>query len=70
VWPPLDIVHLDIVIADQRLCLTEDGCLVAEGDPSARWLYCVPGQEIPRHEAEHYGLCIPEKTPKKPKPKA
>lgn len=47
----------EYVEVDARLCLTEDGeRLVPEGDPDARWLFCTPGQKIPRREAEKYGL--------------
>lgn len=44
------------VTATQRLCRTEDGRLVLEGDPAGRWLFCVPGQEISLAEAKQYGL--------------
>lgn len=44
------------VVATARLCRTEDDRLVLDTDPDARWLYCVPGQPIPRAEAERYGL--------------
>lgn len=40
----------------ERLALTEDERLVPEEDPEARWLYAIPGQEIPLAEAERYGL--------------
>lgn len=40
----------------ERLCLTEDDRIVLEGDLDARWLYAIPGQEIPLAEAERYGL--------------
>lgn len=51
----------DVFTATERLCLTEpdeDGNqrLVSEDDPAGRWLFCVPGQELPRAEAEKYGL--------------
>jgi len=44
------------VTATQRLCLTEDGRLVPETDPAARWLWCTPGQKVRRADAERYGL--------------
>ena len=40
----------------EHLYLTEDDRIVQEDDPEARWLYAVPGQEIPLAEAERYGL--------------
>jgi hypothetical protein len=40
----------------ERLALTEDGRAVPEGSADARWLYAIPGQRIPRSEAERYGL--------------
>lgn len=40
----------------ERYCLTEDDTLVLEGDLAARWLYAIPGQEIPWAEAKKYGL--------------
>ncbi|MCI0687571.1 MAG: hypothetical protein L0Y54_10095 [Sporichthyaceae bacterium] len=53
------------VVATERLCLTEDQTrLVPETDPAARWLYCTPGQQLPRADAERYGLLAqPEPTP-------
>lgn len=44
------------IIAEERLYLTEDRRLVAEGDPDARWLYCTPGSRISEHNAEVFGL--------------
>ncbi|MEV4096964.1 hypothetical protein [Streptosporangium saharense] len=45
------------ITADRRLYLVEDRSrVVVEDDLDARWLYCVPGQPIPRAEAERYGL--------------
>jgi hypothetical protein len=58
-----------VVTATERLCLTEDERLVPEGDPDARWLFCVPGQEIPRAEAERYGM-VKKKAAAKPADKA
>ena len=40
----------------ERLYLTEDDRVVADGDPDARWLYAVPGKRITLEEAEKYGL--------------
>ena len=34
------------VAATERLYRTEDGRLVPEGHPDARWLFCVPGQMV------------------------
>jgi len=44
------------VTATARLCLTEDGRVVPDTDPAARWLWCTPGQPIRRSDAERYGL--------------
>lgn len=44
------------VVVTARLCRTLDDNLVPENHPAARWLYCVPGDLIPRAEAEKYGL--------------
>jgi len=44
------------VTATQRLCLTEDGRLVPDTDPAARWLWCTPGQKVRRADAERFGL--------------
>lgn len=52
------------VIARERLCLTSDDRVVAEGDPAARWLYAIPGQRIGRADAQRYGLLpAPEPEP-------
>lgn len=51
------------VVATARLCRTEDGRLVPDTDPDARWLFCVPGAAIPRAEAERYGLLDVEPEP-------
>lgn len=40
----------------ERLAKTEDDRVVPESDPDARWLYAIPGHEIPLEEAERYGL--------------
>jgi hypothetical protein len=34
-------------IATDRLWRTEDGRVVSDGDPEARFLLCAPGDEIP-----------------------
>lgn len=44
------------VEAVERLCLTEDGRLVPENDPEARWLFCVPSTRIRRSDMDRYGL--------------
>lgn len=59
-----------MVEATARLCLTEDGRLVPEGDPAARWLYCIPGRMIPRAEAEKYGLLQEAEPEPEPEPEA
>jgi len=43
-------------IVKEHLHLSEDGRVVKEDDPDARWLYAGPGAEIPDEEAERYGL--------------
>lgn len=48
---------MDMYIVTERLALTEDGQrLVPEEHLDARWLYAIPGQEIPLDEAIQYGL--------------
>ncbi len=42
--------------AKERLYLTVDGRVVAEGDPAARWLYMPVGQDISDADAVKYGL--------------
>jgi|DewCreStandDraft_4_1066084.scaffolds.fasta_scaffold35960_4 hypothetical protein len=44
------------VTVERKLWLDADGGLVEDGDPRAAVLYCVPGDEIPRAEAERLGL--------------
>lgn len=52
---------------DRRLYLVEDGSRVVEdGDPAARWLFCVAGGEVPRADAERYGLLDPPKPEPEP----
>lgn len=46
---------VEMVTVTERLCLTEDGRLVEETDPAARWLWATPGTQKPRVEAEKYG---------------
>lgn len=46
-----------VVTVDKRLYLTEDKeRLVEDGHPDARWLWCTPGTQVPREQAERYGL--------------
>jgi hypothetical protein len=41
----------------ERLCKTEDGTrVVPENHPDARWLYAIPGQQVPLEEARTLGL--------------
>ncbi len=47
---------MEMYAVTERLCLTEDGRLVPEGDPAGRWLFAIPGQSIPMDEARRYGL--------------
>lgn len=44
----------------ERLWLTADGKLVADGDPSAERLFSTPGTVVPFSVAEQYGL-VPSK---------
>ncbi len=46
--------------ADRRLCLTEDGRLVAEDNPAARWLWCTPGMQVPLVDARRLGAVADE----------
>ena len=58
--------------AKERLYLTEDGHVVAEGDAAARWLHAAVGQKIV--DAAKYGIVdglAPRPDPKPdPKPEA
>lgn len=56
-------VTMSMYTVKERLCLTEDDKLVPEGEPEARWLFAIPGDEIPVDQAERYGLL---KSPAKP----
>lgn len=66
-----------VIVADKRLYLTEDDRLVEEGHPDARWLWCTPGMQVPREQAERYGLTggpddagkdeEPDEAPEQPK---
>lgn len=47
---------MDTYTVTERLALTADDRLVPEEDADARWLYAIPGQEIPVDEALRYGL--------------
>jgi hypothetical protein len=47
----------DIVVANERLWLTADReRVVKDGDPDAAFLLCAEGNELPRVDAERYGL--------------
>src|SRR3990167_620944 len=49
-----------LATAEQKLWLTAGRDeLVADGDRRAAFLFCVPGDEISREEAERYGLLAP-----------
>jgi hypothetical protein len=50
------------VIAQERLCKTEDGRLVPEGHPDARWFHAVKGARLPLAEAVAGGL-VKARTP-------
>lgn len=54
------------VTAERKLWLDADGCLVEDGDPRAAVLYCVPGDEIPRAEAERLGLLKSRRKSRRP----
>ncbi|MCI2421505.1 hypothetical protein MOQ72_29130 [Saccharopolyspora sp. K220] len=46
-----------LVEVDAKLWLTADrDRLVPDGHPDAAFLYCTPGMQVPRDEAERYGL--------------
>ncbi len=57
------------MIVKERLYLTEDDEVVAEGHPDARWLFEAEGTEITAEAAERYGLTKAQK-PTEPKPAA
>lgn len=47
----------ELFTVTERLCKTEDGeRIVPENHPEARWLYAIPGQQVPMDEAERFGL--------------
>lgn len=52
-----DAMSANVVIKG-RWCLTGDGKLVPEGDPEARWLWAIDGQEIPEDEAKAVGYGV------------
>jgi hypothetical protein len=56
------------VVATERLGKTEDGRLVPEGDPEARWFYCVQGARVPMTEAVAGGLVKPPAANKSRRP--
>ena len=63
-----EVSERGFVVAKERLALTEDGArLVLEEDPEARWLYAIPGQEIPMAAAEKFGLLAKPKQAEEPK---
>jgi hypothetical protein len=46
-----------VYVVTERLALTEDELrLVPEGSPDGRWLFAIPGQEIPFAVAVKFGL--------------
>lgn len=47
---------LAALVAEERLCLTEDGRVVVEGHEDGRWLWKIPGDGITAEEAAKYGL--------------
>ncbi|SDZ55201.1 hypothetical protein SAMN05216215_10978 [Saccharopolyspora shandongensis] len=47
----------ELVKVDAKMWRTADGeRLVPDGDPDAAVLYCTPGMQVPRAEAERYRL--------------
>lgn len=57
------------VKSDRRLYLVEDRSrVVGDGDPDARWLFCVAGGEVSRADAERYGLLDPPAGEPAPEP--
>lgn len=51
----------------ERLYATEDGRAVPEGDPDAKWLLCVPGQQIRYDVAVAKGIVDAEDDFSRPK---
>jgi hypothetical protein len=47
---------MDNYTVTERLAKTEDDRIVPESDPEARWLFAIPGTQIPLEEAKRYGL--------------
>lgn len=46
---------------DRHLYLSEDKMrLVEEGDPAVGWLWCSPGQRVPRKDALRLGAIQPD----------
>lgn len=54
--PPQEDTHMDDYTVTERLCRTDDGRIVAEDHPDARWLYAIPGHTLPYAEAQAHGL--------------
>ncbi len=50
-----------LFVPSRKLWLTLDRTrVVADGDPLAHFLFCVPGRPIPMEEAKRYGLWPPK----------
>lgn len=60
-----------VLVADETLYETADRSeLVAEGDPRAAYLFCIPGQTIRPQDAERHGLTKPDEPVKQKHPEA
>ncbi|KKL54112.1 hypothetical protein LCGC14_2268680 [marine sediment metagenome] len=56
---------VDLVTVDRRIWLDKDGKPVEDGDPTAKRLYCAPGDRIRKADAEAVGIKLtpaPAKT--------
>lgn len=52
-----DMASGEMVTVDRKVWLTADKeRVVDDGDPQAAILYATPGMQVPRREAERYGL--------------
>lgn len=54
---------MPLVVITERWCLTQDRSrVVPEGDPEARWLHWLPGDEVDEREARRLGA-LKSRTP-------
>lgn len=60
----------DEIVIDRYWALVADGSrVVPETDPAGRWTHWIPGQRVPRTEAERLGAVEPMETVQIPAPK-